>query len=79
MIKVLNRKYCYNEKENNGVDSCDILLQHFPSDDWRSLVLSKDDFEDLVPWKLVEILNRAYDLGRSDALHDVRTLLGVKE
>jgi hypothetical protein len=79
MIKILNRKYCYDEEAGTGVDACDILLHHFPGDDWRSLVLRKEDFKNLTPWKIVELLNRAYDLGRSDAQHDIRTVLGVKE
>lgn len=70
--------YCYNEKENSGSDPCDILLQLYPDDGFRTLVMRQEDFEHLKPWELCMLLNRAREAGREDAMRDVRDLLGVK-
>lgn len=69
------RTYTYNSTENNGYDPCDILLQHYPEEIWRTIVLSKEDFENLQPWKFCSLLNDAYEQGRKDAMKDLRTMI----
>jgi len=72
-------KYCWNTKESNGYDSCDILLQHYNDDGFRTIALRKEDFERLKPWEFCDMLNRAYDNGRNAAMQDLRRFIGVKE
>lgn len=72
-------KYCWNEKENNGYDPCDILLQHYKDDGFRTIALRKEAFECLTPWQLCNMMNIAYDNGRKAAMEDLRRFIGVKE
>ena len=69
------RTYTFNSENNSGYEPCDILLQHYPGETWRTIVLSKEDFETLRPWQLCSLLNNAYEAGRKDAMADLRTMI----
>lgn len=72
------RQYTYNHKDNTGYAPCDILVQYYESEEFRGVILRKDDFEELAPWKLCTLLQAAYDAGRDDAMRDLRIMIGVK-
>ena len=69
------RTYTFNQEMNSGHEACDILLQHYPGETWRTIVLSKEDFENVKPWQLCGLLNNAYSQGRKDAMADLRTMI----
>jgi hypothetical protein len=71
------KSYCWNGEKSNGYEACDILVQHYKDDSFRTIVLSKEDFETLQPWKLCSLLNAAYESGKKDAMTDLRRLIGV--
>lgn len=73
------KKYCFNENEHSGYEPCAILLQHYNDEKFRTSVLTKFEFEHLKPWELCDLLNRAYENGRKDAMEDLRRFIGVKE
>jgi hypothetical protein len=68
--------YTFNEKENNGYEPCDILLQHYDSDEWRSIVIRADE---LKPWNICIALNSAYEAGKRDAMRNLRLMIGVEK
>ena len=66
--------YTINHDENNGYDPCDILLQHYEDDQWKTIAIRA---EDLKPWNICEALNNAYKAGKADAMRNLRLMIGV--
>lgn len=58
----------------NGHDPGDILLQHYDDDQWRTIVIREDE---LVPWKIANALNNAYEAGKKDAMRNLRNMIGI--
>lgn len=75
----MSREYCYNTELSNGHEPTAILLRHFKSDDFRTIVLSKEDFETLAPWKLCCLLQDAFEAGQADAKRQIRNVLGIEK
>lgn len=70
------RTYTYNKEKFNGSEPCDILLELYDNDSFRTIGLRVDD---QIPWKICDALNHAYQQGRKDAMSDLRVVLGIKE
>lgn len=70
------REYMIDHTNEKGYEPCDILVRHYKSDNFRTIVIAKDD---LVPWKIVSALNSAYDAGRKDAMRDLRYFMGIEK
>lgn len=70
------RHYQFNHEENNGYISepCDILVQHYKSDNFRTISIRKEEWN---AWKICEALNHAYKVGREDAMSDLRRMIGA--
>lgn len=71
--------YCFNQEENNGYSKCDILVKHYGDDGFRTVLLRKDEFDNLHAWKITSLLNDAYESGYKHAMEDLRRFIGVKE
>jgi hypothetical protein len=71
-----NRTYLYNKEKFNGHEPCDILLQLYETDHFKTISLRADQ---LVPWQICDALNRAYEEGRKDAKREIRTVLEIKD
>lgn len=61
-----------------GWEATNILTQHWGDSDFRTILLSKEDFETLRPWKLVSLLSAAYERGRREYQEELRNFLGIK-
>lgn len=73
----MTRQYCTREEDNdNGSEPCDILLQHFKSDNFRTYVIRKEEWSG---WRIASALNDAYKAGREDAMRDLRNFIGVNK
>lgn len=70
------RNYTYNREKYNGHTPCDILLELYDTDKFRTIALR---VEDQVPWRICEALNNAYEEGRKDAKRDIRAVLGCSD
>lgn len=72
------RKLEGEEPGMGGFEPTDILVQHYNDPGFRTMLLNKEEFMHLSPWKLCVLLNNAYDSGRNDAMEDLRTFIGIK-
>lgn len=63
--------YVYN---GDGHNPGDILVQYYEDDKWRTIVIREDE---LVPWKIANALNSAYEAGKKDAMRNLRMMIGV--
>ncbi len=74
----MGRYYCFNEKEHTGYGptTCNILIQHFKSDDFRTVAIREDEWS---AWNLCSALNNAYEAGRQDAMRDLRNFMGIEK
>lgn len=70
--------YCWNTEESNGHEPADILIQLYPDEAFRSIVLRKEDFERLRVWELCQLLQQAREAGYRDAQRDIRNALDLK-
>lgn len=68
--------YTINYDKNNGYDPCDILLQHYDDEEWRTIVIRA---EELKPWKICDALNNAYEAGKKDAMRNLRYMMGIEK
>ena len=68
--------YTINHDENNGNEPCDILLQHYENDQWKTVVIRADDLQ---PWKICQALNSAYEAGKQDAMRNLRYMIGIEK
>lgn len=59
-------------------DDANILLEHYGDKGFRTLVINAEEFGFLEKWKLCAMLNEAYQVGRRDAMEDLRNLIGLK-
>lgn len=66
------------DEYNLGGDATDILVQHYGDPGMRTMLLTKDEFENLKPWRLCALLNSAYEAGRSDSMEALRHFIGIK-
>jgi hypothetical protein len=73
-----NTVYTFNG-EYDGFQACDILVQHYGDSDFRTILLNQNDFENLRPWKLVSLLNAAYERGRIEYQEEFRRFIGARE
>lgn len=73
----MSRNYCIREEDNGyGPEPCDILLQHFKSDNFRTYAIRKEDWSGHM---ICNALNSAYEAGRADAMRALRNFMGIKE
>ena len=72
------RLYCVRTEDDGwrSNEPCDILLQHFKSDDFRTYVIRKEDWTGRT---ICTALNNAYEAGRADAMRDLRRFIGVEK
>ena len=66
-------------KDTDGWSPGDIVCQLYNDEAWRTVLLPKQDFETITPWKFCSLLNDAYERGRKEALEDLRSMMGIKE
>lgn len=71
------RKTAGDDAYCGGFEPTDILVQHYNDPGMRTMLLRKDEFENLKPWELCSILNEVYESGRKDAMEDLRRFIGV--
>lgn len=71
------RKYLY--RDGNGHQPSDILVELYGDSAWRLTVLQEEDIGNMVPWKICNALQNAYQAGREDAKKDIRLALGINE
>lgn len=69
--------YCLPDN-NQGHDPCNILQEHWQGSGMKTILLSKDDFENLSPWQLVSLLNKAYACGRREYQASFRNFIGIE-
>lgn len=79
MARTRRYVYCYNQDESNGYDKCNILISHYGDSSFRTILLRKEEFEELHAWKMTSLLNDAYEAGYQHAMEDLRRFIGVKE
>lgn len=72
------REYCFNRENHTGYGSepCDILIQHFKSDNFRTIAIRAEEWD---AWNICNKLNDAYKAGREDAMRDLRNFIGVEK
>ena len=68
--------YTFNTEENNGYEPCDILLQHYNDDKWKTIVIREDE---LKPYQICNALNNAYEAGKKDAMRNLRYMMGIEK
>lgn len=73
----MTTRYCLPD-DNLGHDPCPIMMEHWGIPGMKTILLSKEKFEDLCPWELVSLLNKAYEHGRTEYKNDLRDFLGIK-
>ncbi len=73
------RKLDGEDLGSSGFQPTDILVEHYNDPGMRTMLLRKDEFENLRPWELCSILNEVYKSGRNDAMEDLRRFIGLKE
>lgn len=67
--------YCVRTDEM--YEDTDILVQYYNDEKFRTVLLSKQEFATLQPWKMCSLLNSAYDRGYDEAMADLRRLIGA--
>lgn len=73
----MSREYCIRKEDNGyGSEPCDILLQHFKSDNFRTYAIRKEDWSG---YMICNALNNAYEAGRADAMRDLRNFIGIEK
>lgn len=72
------RTYTFDREKSTGYgEPCNILVQYYESEQFRTVAMRAEDFERFDAWHMCQVLQNAYDAGREDQLRDIRMMLGV--